>query len=140
MNKKMHFVTLLPILFGLMLAACSSGTSTNNLRDTNWKLVSYGSANNPIPAAIGVETSVKFGADGKVGGNLGCNSMGGDYTIKGSQINFGSMFMTEMACDEPRMSQESTCLSILSGSVDYQLVGDRLTIVNGDYQLVLIRQ
>ncbi len=140
MNKKMHFVTLLPIIFGLLLSACSSGTSTTNLKDTNWKLEAYGPANNPIPSAIGVETSIKFGTDGKVSGNLGCNSMGGDYTMKGNQISFKSMFMTEMACDEPRMSQESISLSILSGTVDYIVEGDKLTIMNGENQLILTRQ
>ena len=136
----MHFVTLLPILFGLLLSACSSGTSTTNLKDTNWKLESYGPTSNPTPAAKGVETSIKFGSDGTVGGSFGCNSFGGEYTMKGNQISFGAMMMTEMACDEPRMSQESISISILSGSVDFKLVGDKLTIVNGKNQLVLTRQ
>ena len=141
MNKKTHFVLFLSIIGGLLLAACSSETSTPELSGTNWKLVAYGPANNPIPAAEGIETSVKFGTDGRISGNLGCNSFGGEYKQTGTQLTFGPMMSTEMACPEPQMSQESISLSILSGTVDFRVEGDKLTIDGaGGNQLILVRQ
>ncbi len=141
MNKKMHLVLLLPIIAGLLLSACSSGTSTPELSDTNWKLVAYGPASDLITAADGIETSIKFGADGQVSGNLGCNGFGGEYKQTGAQLTFGPMMSTMMACPEPQMSQESISLSILNGTVDFRLDGDKLTIDgSGGNQLILVRQ
>lgn len=141
MNKKLHFVLFLPIIAGLLLSACTSGSTTQTLGDTNWKLVSYGPANGQIPAADGIETSIKFAADGKVSGNLGCNGFGGDYEQDGTRLVFGPLMSTLMACPEPQMSQESAALSILNGTVDFLLEGDSLTITGaGGDQLILVRQ
>ena len=142
MNKKMYIVLILPIIAGLLLAACSSGKTNPSLNDTNWKLVAYGPVSNPIPAADGIETSLKFGADGQVGGNLGCNGFGGEFTQKGDQLAFGALMSTMMACPEPQMSQESTSFSILTGTVNFKLDGNTLTIydASGENQLNLIRQ
>ena len=141
MIKKIYVALLLPIIAGLVLSACSAGTSTPDLSDTNWKLEAYGPANDPIPAADGIETSLKFGADGQVSGNLGCNGFGGEYTQDGAQITFDAMMSTMMACPEAQMSQETISLSILFGTVDFRLDGDKLTIdAGGVNQLILTRQ
>jgi len=137
----MHFALLLPIIAGLLLSACSSGTSTPELSDTNWKLEAYGPANDLIPAADGIETSIKFGADGQVSGNLGCNGFGGDYKQDGTRLTFGPMMSTLMACPEPQMSQETISFSILNGNVEFRVDGDKLTIDGaGGNQLILVRQ
>jgi heat shock protein HslJ len=141
MNKKMHLVLLLPVIAGLLLAACSSGTGTPKLSGTSWKLVSYGPANAQIPAADGIETSINFAADGQVSGNMGCNGFGGEYEQAGTRLTFGPIMSTMMACPEPQMSQETTSLSILIGTVDFQLDGDMLKIDGaGGVQLNLVRQ
>ena len=141
MNKKMHFALLLPIIAGLLLSACSSGTSTPELSDTNWKLEAYGPANDLVLAADGIETSIKFGADGQVSGNLGCNGFGGDYKQDGTRLTFGPMMSTLMACPEPQMSQETISFSILNGNVEFRVDGDKLTIDGaGGNQLILVRQ
>lgn len=141
MNKKMHFVYLLPIIAGLLLSACSTVLGTPELSDTNWKLAAYGPASDLKTAAEGIETSIKFGADGQVSGNLGCNGFGGEYKQTGAQLTFGPIMSTLMACPEPQMSQESISLSILNGTVDFLLDGDKLTITGaGGDQLNLVRQ
>jgi len=137
----MHFALLLPIIAGLLLSACSSGTSTPELSDTNWKLEAYGPANDLVLAADGIETSIKFGADGQVSGNLGCNGFGGDYKQDGTRLTFGPMMSTLMACPEPQMSQETISFSILNGNVEFRVDGDKLTIDGaGGNQLILVRQ
>lgn len=141
MNKKIYYAVLLTIIAGLLLTACSTATETPDLSDTNWRLVAYGPASNPIPAVDGVETSIKFGSDGQVSGNLGCNEFGGNYEQDGTQLVFGPMGSTLMACFGPHMSQETTSLSILTGTVDFRLDGDKLTIDGaGGVQLILVRQ
>jgi heat shock protein HslJ len=122
------------ILAALALTACGSA---NTLSGTTWTLVSYGDTAAPTAAASGVDTSLAFNKNGTLGGSMGCNGFGGDYSVKGSQIVFGSLFSTEMACDEPRMSQETTTFAIMAGTVDFTLSGDSLTITSTDGSRVL---
>ena len=124
----------LAILF-ILLAACSSGSST--ALTGKWELVSYGPLNNPTTAAPNVDTSITFDA-GKINGNVGCNSFGGDYSISGNQVAFDSIMSTLMACEEPRMQQESAVLSIFVGTADFQLNGDMLTIASADGNFVVV--
>ena len=140
MNKKMLFIPTLILMAMLGLAACTAGNVS--LNDTNWKMVSYGPVDNQVLAATGVETSLKFGTDGKVGGNLGCNSFGGEFTLKGDQVTFGLLNSTLMACPDPQMSQESAAFAVLTGTVKVSLVGDTLTILDasGKNELVFARQ
>ena len=42
--------------------------------------------------------------------------MGGAYTIDGDQLTTSQMFMTEMACDEPRMAQDQWLAAFLQTS------------------------
>ena len=125
-----------------ILAACASGKTAPGLSGTNWKLVSYGPASNQTPAAEGIDPSLKFGADGQVNGNMGCNSFGGEFTQKDRQITFGALASTLMACPEPQMSQESASFAILTGSVNFTIDGDTLTIMDasGKNELVLTSQ
>ena len=141
MIKKIIPVSLIMAIL-MMLTACSTGKTSPDLSATQWKLVSYGPVSDQTPAAAGIDTSLKFGADGKVSGNLGCNSFGGDYTQKGDQVTFGPLISTLMACPEPQMSQESISFAILTGTVKFTLKGDLLTIMDasGKNELVFTRQ
>jgi heat shock protein HslJ len=142
MKKKILFASMLLLTSVIVLAACSSGKTTPSLSGTKWKLVSYGPISSQIPAAEGIDTSLQFGADGQVNGNMGCNSFGGEYTQKDNQITFGALASTLMACPEPQMSQEGAAFAILTGSVNFTIDGDMLTIVeaSGKNELVLVRQ
>lgn len=140
MKKRSLFVAMLLMMGVIVLAACSSAKPVASLAGTDWKLVSYGPVDSQTPAAEGTDTSLKFGTDGQVSGSLGCNSFGGEYTQKDGQITFGPLVSTMMACPEPQMSQESASFAVLSGSVDFTLNGDTLTIqdASGKNELILI--
>ena len=126
---KKHFLISLFILFGLILSACASAPA---LAGTTWKLVSYGPADNPTPAAPGVETSVTFDKDGKINGSVGCNSFSGDYKVAGGQVKFGAIATTLMACEDTVMQQESGVFAVLTGTVNFKIDGDTLTISTTD--------
>jgi heat shock protein HslJ len=113
-----------------ILAACSSTPKVDLAGE--WKLVSYGNVTNPTPAVPDVETTVKF-ENGKVSGNLGCNSFGGDYEMKGNTVVFGSMFSTQMYCDATS-TQEQSIFGIFADGVDLsiQMNGNILTITSPD--------
>lgn len=130
MNKiTLSFLTLL-VVSGLMLSAC--GLAGDPVKGTSWKLVSYGPAGKQILAVAGIETSLDFGADGRVNGNVGCNSFGGNYEVKNGKIVFTEMLSTMLACQGPQMDQERAVLQVMNGTVSFQLQGNSLVIQAAD--------
>ncbi len=132
---KRIILTLVPLMFltALVLSACSG----DSLAGTSWTLVSYGDPSNLTAAVSGVDTSLVFGSDVQVSGNMGCNGFGGDYQIKNGQIVFGNIISTMMACEEPRMSQETATFGLMSGAVDYSTNGNTLTLTSADGSRVM---
>ena len=116
-------------VMGILLSACSRSPSAEIIGV--WELVSYGDPASPTPAALNVDTSIEFKPDGTLSGNVGCNSFGGDYEVKGDTIEFSAMMSTEMFC-EAVADQESTVLAVFSESVSFKLEGDTLTITSAD--------
>jgi heat shock protein HslJ len=132
--KRIFFIAaIFSFIVPAVLSACSS--NVDGLGGTNWKLSSYGPSSAQQPAVPDVETNLSFGMDGKMTGKLGCNSIGGNYSTSGQQINFTSVIATKMACDEPQMTQENTALQVLNGTVSFVLAGqaaDTLIITSSD--------
>ena len=108
----------LVVLLIVLLSSACGGNSTNALVGT-WKLVSYGESANlthPIPE---VDTSITFNEDDSINGNVGCNSFGGKYKLRGEKIIFSEMFSTEMACEGALMNQESFVLTLFEGETTF---------------------
>jgi heat shock protein HslJ len=91
-----------------------------------------GTSGNQTPAAVGIETRLNFGRDGKVSGIKGCNSFGGNYEVKDNEIVFSQMVSTMMACPGPQMDQETTALRLMNGTAHFQLQGNSLVIQAAD--------
>src|SRR5689334_9616410 len=104
--KRLHLIMI--TIFMFMIAACRGGNA-NSIVGT-WELVSYGPASSQTPVSIYANTMVDFSSDGEVSGNVGCNSFGGDYKVKGDEITFGSIISTLMACEDRINKQESFVL------------------------------
>jgi heat shock protein HslJ len=137
-EKKMKKSILLSIasivLLGILISACSGGASADIVGE--WRLVSFGPASSPRPAAG--ETSINFGADGQLAGNVGCNSFGGEYKMKGDKIEFGPIMSTLMACMDTIGDQESATFAVFANTVPFALTGDTLTITSADGSMVVV--
>lgn len=107
-----------------------------SLNETAWSIIMM----DQLPVLPGIPTSLRF-ADGHVSGSGGCNSIGGNYTIKGSVIIFQDLVATEMACVEKQMAQEAKLLSLLQGEVStrYTVDGD-LILTNKNGQRATLKQ
>ncbi|MGD0750046.1 MAG: META domain-containing protein [Anaerolineales bacterium] len=126
---KIRLITItLLVVSGLLLTACTSQGTPAGLQGTSWKLVSYGPSGNQTPAASGIDTSLDFGKDGTVNGNLGCNSFSGNYQETNGNVVFSMMISTMMACVGPQMTQENVGLKIMNGTVRYTVAGNKLTL------------
>lgn len=117
-----------------LLSACSASPAVDVTGA--WALVAYGDKAEPISAIEQVDSFIKF-ADGQVTGNVGCNSFGGLYQLKGKTIIFEPIMSTEMYC-ERTMEQEAGVLAALRGSVTVELEGDLLTLTSEDGQVVIL--
>lgn len=136
MKKLRLYLITLFVMSGVILAGCSGGASNSLIR--TWKLVSYGSPGNLTPAVPDVDTSITFGEDGKVEGNVGCNGFGGNYKVDGNTITFESIVSTLMFCDGPVGDQETTTLNVLAGSATFVMDGKDLTITSADGSSVIV--
>lgn len=128
MEKITKTMLILSIVLGAVITACAVSGASVNLNGTSWKLVSYGPVGNQTPAAAGITTSLDFGNDGTVNGNMGCNSFGGNFEVKNGKLVFSQMISTMMACLGPQMAQESAALKVMNGTVSFQVDGSKLTI------------
>jgi heat shock protein HslJ len=130
MNKIILSIVTLFVVSGVIFSSC--GLAGNPLKGTSWKMVSYGPADKQILAVAGIETSLDFGADGRVNGNAGCTSFGGNYEVKNGEIVFSQILSTMMACQGLQMDQERAVLQVMNGTVRFQLQGNSLVIQAAD--------
>ena len=119
------------ILVGLLFAACAGDAAS--LIDTQWVLVEL----DRQPPLQGRLPSLRFGAD-EVGGTTGCNSYFGSYVLRGSQLSFGGLGQTEMACEEPLMEQERAFLVRLSQVTNHRSAEERLEMLSASGEVLLV--
>jgi uncharacterized lipoprotein YbaY len=125
------------VLFGLLgaeiqaaapMAPTPRGSVPMGITGAEWKLDSFGAVDNPRPAVADAPATLRFGEDGRLSGNTGCNGVGGQYTATADRIEFGALVGTLRACDEPTNQQEREILRALQGTVRYELTADILRI------------
>jgi heat shock protein HslJ len=97
-----------------------SGTA---LDGTSWRLATL----NGQPALKDTTVTLNFAA-GKAVGTDGCNNYTGTYAADGTQIKFGQLASTMMACAEPIMTQASAYLQALGQAATYQANAKQLTL------------
>jgi heat shock protein HslJ len=82
----------------------------------------------PKALVDGTELSLGFEQGSKLSANAGCNSLFGTAKVADGRIEVSEMGGTEMACDQPRMDQESWYGELLGSDPAYSLDGDELTL------------
>jgi putative lipoprotein len=101
----------------LLAASCSAGGGGPSLWGTKWVATSI--AGQPVRPPGRVTLSF---ADGRVSGNGGCNSFGGEVKISGGTLSWGGLAATRMACmEDGLMQQESAYLLLLERTVRFEL-------------------
>jgi heat shock protein HslJ len=108
------------------------------LEGTTWSVEGLVSdeAVSSIPAGGRVPSVLLDG--GTVTVDTGCNTGSGTYEIDGTEITFGPIATTRMACTDPAGSAtEATVLATLSGTARYEIQADVLRLTNGSAGLFL---
>ncbi len=91
----------------------------------------------PFQLADGTRVWLSFD-NGRLSGNAGCNTIGGNLTIDGDRLAFSGGYMTEMGCDEPRMSQDEWLSQFLGSNPTFTLSGNDLTLTSGTTVVTLL--
>lgn len=134
------------LTFVLLVSSCSllnaqtpvsnqtePSSAENSLANTEWRLVSFGTAGAESPVIEGTTITLKFGADGRVAGSAGCNSYGGSYSERGDSLSFSRLVSTKRACLEQRANQqEQQYLAALELSGKFKISEIGLKIFYGD--------
>lgn len=118
-------------------------TNTSTLPDVNplaktfWRLVSYTDEAGTHAALEQTDITLNFDAQkNQFEGIAGCNQYGGEYTLNGSALTTGSIFQTEMYCnDEAVMQQERDYLQALQAAEQFEIDSNTLTITGGSWTL-----
>lgn len=71
-------------------------------------------------------TRAEFAANGRFASTIGCNRIAGMPTISGSELSFGPMAATRMACPPPLDQVEGAYLEALRSVRGYRLSGKTL--------------
>jgi heat shock protein HslJ len=121
------------LTLAIILSACASRPDSLTGK---WKLISYGPTESMTAAVPDADASLSFAEDGTVSADSGCNSLGGKYTPEDDQVTFSDVAATLMACDEARMAQESAMFQVLSGTAQFEMDDQMLTIMNNGLALV----
>jgi heat shock protein HslJ len=105
-------------------------TPDQALEGTRWVLdgIVSGDAVSSVPA--GVTASITI-AGGRVDVEAGCNMGGGPVEATDDTLTFGPIATTKMACEAGPASVESAVLGVLSGTVDYTIDANVLTLDAG---------
>jgi heat shock protein HslJ len=125
---------MIVVLFALAVTGCAitSRDATTELPGTSWTLVDLAGAEavgDPAP-------SLAFTEEGTVTGSTGCNTFNGEVSISGSNVTFGPMATTRMACvEEDLAAQEQAFLAAMEAVTSYTLDNDGRLVLEGDAPL-----
>ncbi|MEY4953052.1 MAG: hypothetical protein RL299_1476 [Pseudomonadota bacterium] len=116
-----------------LLASCATaGTPSAQSTTGKWAFVSIDGK-----APVSDKAALTISAD-RIGANLGCNGLGGDFKIENGHLVTGPIISTMMYCDG-LMDQESAVARLLEAKPAFTIKGDRLIIESGQHKAELIR-
>jgi heat shock protein HslJ len=123
------FVPAVSVVETPVAGATSTDPTLGGLAGKVWTLVSYGPADAPIAAVVGVLVTAFFSEEG-ITGHGGCNGYSGPFQYNQGTITFGPITSTLMACEPAEITtQESAYLAALQAASTYTITGDTLQIV-----------
>lgn len=108
-----------------------AGAGAFNLANTNWRVAAINGQPTPMSGYY-----FNFMPD-RLSGKLGCNSLGGTYSVSGATLTAGALMMTRMAC--PDGNFETQGAAILAQPMTLMENGDHLTLTNRVGTIELVR-
>jgi len=142
MNPLMRALTLSVALTALLLPVALAQTPQPfPLVGTTWRLAAFGPADSLPPVVENSLLTLSFGTDQRAFGSGGCNSFGGPFSQRGTQLSFGMLVSTLIACaDEAVMQQEIAYLQALQAARSYEILDQKLIIRDDAGQVMIFER
>ncbi|HMM27213.1 MAG TPA: META domain-containing protein [Aggregatilineaceae bacterium] len=138
MKTAIAILAALGLLLVLVPGAMAQSDPASNLAGTQWQLASYGTPGAETPVAAGSAVTLSFESADRLGGNGGCNSFGGEYTVQGNMLTISGIVSTLMACANAAVGQqEQVYLSALRTAYGFERLDDQLIIHYGSGQRLI---
>lgn len=106
--------------------------SVPELRGSMWEVTAYNNGRRAVVSVLaGTRMTARFGRDGRIAGNAGCNEYSAEFHVAGRSITIGPPGSTRRFCAEPpgAMDQEMLYLQALASAATLQFDGnERLTM------------
>jgi heat shock protein HslJ len=100
---------------------------------TTWALEALGGDGDAVSSPLaGTEVTLVLEDDGSAAGNGGCNAFNTMFETDEASISFGAVASTKMACEPDVMEQEASVFGALEDAAAFEIVGDVLTLSDGD--------
>ena len=125
------------VLFVGALSACGEDepSGAEALEGVSWVLTQF-VAGNGSTRIVSVGVNAEF--DGStISGVSGCNQYNASYAASGSEISFGPIAGTEMACPELEMETEARYLELLESVATFDVEGRAMSMSDGEGTPVL---
>ena len=129
---KLRYLAAVPC--ALVLAACSTGGGADQSADLAGRSLMWADG---ITADCEVPPTIKFGADGKVSGNAGCNYLVGSWSMEGAKIDLSGLGSTRRMCGPAIMQMEDAFMQNLGKTVYATAEGDKVHFLDADHKLVM---
>jgi heat shock protein HslJ len=129
----MRKLLALSIVSAAMLGSCATAPSgTSGLSGTRWTIMRIDGAAPALPA----KATMQFDQD-RLGANVGCNGIGGEYRVEGKRLIAGPLMATRMFCEGPVWQQEEAVNALLSAAPEVLRIGNTLRLTSGGHTLEL---
>lgn len=120
----------------VVLTGCTSvvpAAPAASLKDTSWVVAEIrGEATlADFPPTMGFDAT-------QASGRTGCNNYGGSYSLSGTQLSFGELAQTAMACEDDRMQQEAAFGEALAAVASVRFAEDKAELLDAEGEVVLL--
>ena len=110
------------------------GDDVDALRDREWKLTWVERFSTIPPDGT---PSIRFGSDGNMGAQTGCNSGGAGYTVEGNRLSIGPMALTKRAClESARNELEAAYVGAIQRTRRFRIANGELELLSDDGTVV----
>jgi heat shock protein HslJ len=102
-----------------------------------WLVTRFGDDGTTTAPSVGTSLTLAFSADGRIGGDGGCNRFAGPYGLSEDQVVIGPLLSTTRTCGEVVDSQEQRYLEVLQQAVTWAIASDSLELRGYDGTLLV---
>lgn len=117
-----------------LLGGCAVGPGSGHaLTGTSWRFVAI-DGDQPVSS----DARLEFKAD-RLGANVGCNGMGGNWRVENGRLIAGPLTQTEMYCEGHVWDQEQALGALLAAAPAVERRQDRLVLKSSGHSAELVR-